>query len=98
MQINAGAMFPIIATQFGINRAIVGIIEPNRPNGLSNTDRIAMGMVAGTASSVFGCPAEYLMNHQQKTGNSLLEAFKTNTSKFGLTTVYRGWVCNVFVD
>ena len=91
-------MFPIIATQFGINRTIEGIIEPFRPTGLSNTDRIAMGMVAGTASSVFGCPAEYLMIHQQKTGSSLLEAFKSNTSKFGLTTVYRGWVREAIVS
>lgn len=71
-------------------------MEPHRPSGLTNADRIAMGMVAGTTSSVFGCPAEYLMIHQQKTGKSLFEAFKANTSSFGWTTIYRGWVCPVF--
>lgn len=88
-------MFPIIATQFGVNRTIEGMIEPFRPSGLTNVDRIAMGMVAGTTSSVFGCPAEYLMIHQQKTGQSLMEAFKSNTSMYGLKTIYRGWVRNL---
>ena len=56
--INCGAMGPIIATQFGVNNAIEGLVRPLRPNGkLTNADTIGMAMMAGTSSSFVGCPA-----------------------------------------
>ncbi|KAI8109062.1 hypothetical protein M9435_005478 [Picochlorum sp. BPE23] len=88
--INAGAMFPIIATQFGVNRTIEKVLESGRSDPLSNSQKIGMAMVAGSTSSVFGCPAEYLMIHQQRTGKSLIGAFKSNTSLYGYSTIYRG--------
>jgi solute carrier family 25 (mitochondrial citrate transporter), member 1 len=56
--INCGAMGPIIATQFGVNNAIEGLVRPLRPNGkLTNADTIGMAMMAGISSSFVGCPA-----------------------------------------
>lgn len=85
-------MFPIIATQFGVNRTIEKVLESGRSDPLSNSQKIGMAMVAGSTSSVFGCPAEYLMIHQQRTGKSLIGAFKSNTSLYGYSTIYRGLV------
>lgn len=89
--VNCGAMGPIIATQFGVNKAIEGVIKPMRPMGkLTNADTIAMAMAAGTTSSFVGCPAEYVMIAQQRTGLSMIDALKTNISNLGAKTVYRG--------
>jgi hypothetical protein len=92
-QINAGAMSPIIATQFAVNRSIEKVIETARNSAPTNVEKIGMAMVAGSTSSLFGCPAEYLMIQQQRTGKSLIEVFKSETSTYGLKTVYRGLVC-----
>jgi hypothetical protein len=89
-------MFPIIATQFGVNRTIEKVLESGRSDPLSNSQKIGMAMVAGSTSSVFGCPAEYLMIHQQRTGKSLIGAFKSNTSLYGYSTIYRGLVRVLF--
>ena len=89
--VNCGAMGPIIATQFGVNNAIEGVVRPLRPNGkLTNADTIGMAMVAGTASSFVGCPAEYVMIAQQRTGMSMIDALRTNVSTFGAKTIFRG--------
>ena len=89
--INCGAMGPIIATQFGVNNAIEGLVRPLRPNGkLTNADTIGMAMMAGMSSSFVGCPAEYLMIAQQRTGMSMIDALKTNVSNLGAKTVFRG--------
>jgi len=89
--VNCGAMGPIIATQFGVNNAIQGLVKPMRPNGkLTDADTIGMAMVAGTTSSFVGCPAEFLMIKQQQTGMSMVSALKTNVSQLGATTVFRG--------
>lgn len=85
-------MSPIIATQFAVNRSIEKVIETARNNAPTNAEKIGMAMVAGSTSSLFGCPAEYLMIQQQRTGKSLIEVFKHETSTYGLKTVYRGLV------
>jgi uncharacterized protein (DUF58 family) len=38
----------------------------------------------------------YLMIHQQRTGKSLIGAFKSNTSLYGYSTIYRGLVRVLF--
>jgi hypothetical protein len=89
--INCGAMGPIIATQFGVNRSIEGMVKPLRAGGkLTNADTIGMAMMAGATSSFVGCPAEYLMIAQQRTGMSLLDALKSNVSSLGAKTLFRG--------
>lgn len=93
LQINAGAMFPIIATQFGVNRYIEKFLEGKRDTPLSNQEKVGMAMVAGSSSAVIGCPAEYLMIHQQKTGLSLSQVLSHTKNTLGALSVYRGLVC-----
>lgn len=92
IQINAGAMFPIIATQFGVNSYIEKLLEGRRDSPLSNQEKVGMAMVAGSSSAVIGCPAEYLMIHQQKTGLSLSQVLRNTKNTLGALSVYRGLV------
>lgn len=90
-KVNAGAMFPIIATQFGVNRWIEKGLE-DRQLPVGAREKIGMAMVAGSVSAVFGCPAEYLMIQQQRNGGSLAEVFTQNAKTLGSMSVYRGLV------
>ena len=95
MQVNAGAMLPITATQFGMNRFleqryrdIYGVM----PQGSA---RIGVAMAAGSSSAVFGCAAEFVMIQQQKSGRPLLAELKHISSTYGIGSLYKGLVRNL---
>ncbi len=59
LQISAGAMLPITAVQFGMNRfleqtyrSVMGVEQ------LDTGGRVAVAMGAGASSALLGCPAE----------------------------------------
>lgn len=93
MQINAGAMLPITATQFGMNRFLDGIWRQTTGDAPGDGGRVIVAMGAGTASAFFGCPAEFVMIQQQKTGRRLLTEFKSIISTYGAAKMYKGLVC-----
>ena len=59
LQISAGAMLPITAVQFGMNRALEQTYR--RVTGadkLTTGGTVAVALGAGAASAFLGCPAE----------------------------------------
>lgn len=59
LQVSAGAMLPITAVQFGMNRALEQTYR--RVTGadkLTTGGTVAVALGAGAASAFLGCPAE----------------------------------------
>lgn len=51
--------------------------------------------VAGSSSSLLGCPAELIMIQQQKSGRGLIQEASQYVSKFGARQLYRGLVSHL---
>ena len=90
---NCGAMLPITASQFGVNRLLEQTLK--RAVGkdeLGNGGRIGVAMGAGAFSALLGCPTEFVVIHQQKTGGSLPAEFRHILSSYGALKLYKGLV------
>lgn len=89
---NMCSMFPITACQFGANRLLEQTYERvvgQRP-GMAGSIAVAMG--AGSASALLGCPAEFIVIHQQKTGRSLAAETASILRTYGPLKLYKGLV------
>ncbi|KAL4458201.1 hypothetical protein ABPG75_013066 [Micractinium tetrahymenae] len=89
--VSAGAMLPITAVQFGMNRfleqtyrRVTGAEQPGTGG------RVALAMGAGASSAVLGCPAEFVMIQQQKAGRSLPAEFRHSLSTYGPLKPFKG--------
>ncbi|PSC69614.1 Mitochondrial Carrier (MC) Family [Micractinium conductrix] len=70
--VSAGAMLPITAVQFGMNRFLEQTYRRvMKTEQLSMGGTVALAMGAGASSAFLGCPAEFVMIQQQKAGRSL---------------------------
>eukprot|EP00887_Chlorella_sp_A99_P001559 scaffold8.g1559.t1 len=93
---NSGAMLPITASQFGMNR----LLEQSLKRGLDieelgSAGRIGVAMGAGSFSALFGAPAEFVVIQQQKSGRSLAAEARHIVAEHGLLKVYKGLVPTV---
>lgn len=59
------------------------------PTGIST---IGIALSAGASSAFIGCPAEFLMIQQQKSGLSLATQLKSVAGSFGVLKIYKGLV------
>ncbi|GAB4822202.1 hypothetical protein N2152v2_009248 [Parachlorella kessleri] len=87
---NICSMFPITATQFGSNRFLEQAYERmtgQRP-GFGGSLLVAMG--AGATSALLGCPSEFIVIHQQKTGHSLPTEASRLLRTYGPLKLYKG--------
>ncbi len=89
---NICSMFPITATQFGSNRFLEQAYERflGEKPGVGGTVVVAMG--AGATSGFLGCPSEFIVIHQQKTGRSLLATTTDLLRTYGPLKLYKGLV------
>ena len=87
---NASGMIPICATQFGMNRVFEGIYTTVLGAKPDKTAAIGVAMAAGASSTVFACPAEYIMIQQQKTGRTLPQELRHIFNVEGPLALYRG--------
>lgn len=87
---NASGMVPICATQFGMNRVYEGLYKSVMHRQPGEAGTIGVAMAAGASSSVFACPAEYIMIQQQKTGRSLPKEISHIINVEGTMALYRG--------
>lgn len=85
-------MLPITATQFGVNRLLEQTYRTAFQRAPGDGGTIAIAMGAGVCSSVFGCPAEYMMIQQQKSGRSLLAELKHTVQAHGALKPFKGLV------
>ncbi|KAI3435642.1 hypothetical protein D9Q98_001700 [Chlorella vulgaris] len=96
LPVSAGAMLPITSVQFGMNR----LLEQTYKR-VMNTDQLGTGstigiaMGAGAASAVMGCPAEFVMIQQQKSGRSLPAEFRHIVSTYGALKPIKGFSATV---
>ena len=59
LQVSAGAMLPITAVQFGMNRFLEQTYKRVlHTDSLGTGGTVAVAMGAGASSAVLGCPAE----------------------------------------
>ncbi|KAL6771419.1 hypothetical protein ACKKBG_A26290 [Auxenochlorella protothecoides x Auxenochlorella symbiontica] len=90
LAVNSAATFPITATQFGVNRLLESLHQQHlgyNPTGIST---IGIALSAGASSAFIGCPAEFLMIQQQKSGLSLATQLKSVAGSFGVLKIYKG--------
>ena len=93
LQINAGAMLPITATQFGVNRLLEQTLRRATGGGeLSSGSSLVVAMGAGASSALLSGPAELVMIQQQKSGRSLAVEARTILQGHGLLKLYKGLV------
>lgn len=92
LQMNAGSMFPITATQFGCNRLLEQTYERvlGVKPGLGGS--IVVAMAAGGASALLGCPTEFIVIHQQKTGQSIPAVASQIVRAYGPLKLFKGLV------
>lgn len=89
--ISAGAMLPITAVQFGMNRFLEQTYR--RVLGVESLDmggRVAVAMGAGASSAFLGCAAEFVMIQQQKAGRSLPAEFRHTLATYGPLKPFKG--------
>lgn len=91
LAVSAGAMLPITAVQFGMNRALEQTYRR-----VTGADKLSMGgtvgvaLGAGGASAFLGCPAEFVMIQQQKRGGSLPTEFRHIVNTYGALKPFKG--------
>lgn len=85
-------MLPITATQFGMNRFLEQVYKNALGSEPKDYGKIGVAMAAGSASAIFGCPAEFLMIQQQRTGKSLSMVSREIISTYGPLAIYKGLV------
>lgn len=91
LAISAGAMLPITSVQFGMNRFLEQtykrVYETDR---LGSGGTLALAMSAGASSAFLGCPAEFVMIQQQKSGRSLATEFRHVLATYGALKPFKG--------
>lgn len=85
-------MFPITATQFGMNRLLEQTYNDVLGAAPGNVGKVGVAAAAGTTSAFLGCPAEYLMIQQQRHNRALGAELRHTLSTRGFLGVYRGIV------
>lgn len=85
-------MLPITATQFGMNRVFEGVYRNATGADPGNGGKVMVAMAAGSTSAFFGCPAEFVMIQQQRSGRSLFAEFRYILGTHGAFSVYKGMV------
>lgn len=85
-------MFPITATQFGMNRLLEQTYNNVLGSAPGNMGKIGVAAAAGATSAFLGCPAEYVMIQQQRHNRALGAEMRHTIGTHGLLGVYRGIV------
>jgi hypothetical protein len=93
LQINAGSMMPITATQFGTNRVVEQFLSSRTVDGqLSSLAKFSCAAVAGGVSAFVATPTELIIIQQQKKQTALLAECKSFAATHSPTSLLRGLV------
>lgn len=89
-------MLPITSVQFGMNRLLEQTYKRvYDTEQLGTSGRIGVALGAGASSAVLGCPAEFVMIQQQKSGRPLPAEFRHILSTYGALKPLKGFSATV---